>query len=103
MTQHNENIDLMRMQQFKVAKMKEQIQKLLMEFKQLEKEAPHNPKAAERLAKMQMAFKNGFDQDAFLKECEQLKNELKNPQKSRTQPEANQRSKTKTVRISHFA
>ena len=55
--------------------MKQEIQKT--EFQQLEKEAPHNPKAAQRLAKMQKA---GFDKDAFLKECEQLKGSLKNSQ-----------------------
>lgn len=103
MQKQNQQRDAMRMQQFKVARMKKEIQQLLQQFQQLEKDAAHNPKAAQRLAKMQAVFQENFDQAAFLKECEALKAHLNNGHKPVSKTTTHRQKTKKAARISNFA
>lgn len=69
-------LDEMLMQQYKVEQMIKEIQDVSQQLAQLEEDAQHDPKAAEKLAKVNQVVTEEVDLDEFMGQCQQLESTL---------------------------
>ncbi len=76
MAPENSTLDELRMQQFKINRMMQELQALIGEFEKLQHDALKNPKAAAKLAKINHMLTTKFDPVFFHHQCQQLEKEV---------------------------